>query len=78
MTNHELRSLEELYCYTYDEKSRYISHLKEELRKDGYISDDRVKKTFYLKKILKIVNFIKKQKYGIIIKLTIQKRKRRL
>jgi len=47
---HELRILEELYYYTYDEESRYISHLKEELRKDGYIRDDKVIKTFALKK----------------------------
>lgn len=47
---HELRVLEELYYYTFDENSRYISHLKEELRKDGYIRDDRVIKTFALKK----------------------------
>ena len=47
---HELRVLEELYYYTYDEESRYISHLKEELRKDGYIRDDKVIKTFSLKK----------------------------
>ena len=48
--NHELRILEELFYYTYDEESRYISHLKEELRKDGYIRDDKVIKTFKLKK----------------------------
>ena len=39
-----------MYYYTYDEESRYISHLKEELRKDGYIRDDKVIKTFALKK----------------------------
>lgn len=48
--NHELRILEELYYYTYDEESRYISHLKAELRKDGYISDNKFVKTFSLKK----------------------------
>lgn len=47
---HELRVIEELFYYTYDEESRYISHLKEELRKDGYIKDDKVIKTFSLKK----------------------------
>ena len=31
--NHELRVLEELYYYTYDEESKYISHLKKELKK---------------------------------------------
>jgi len=45
----ELRILEELFYYTYDEESRYISHLKEELRKDGYVRDDKIVKTFKLK-----------------------------
>jgi type III restriction enzyme len=45
----ELRVLEELYYYTYDEESRYISHLKEELKKDGYIRDDKIIKTFRIK-----------------------------
>lgn len=45
----ELRVLEELYYYTYDEESRYISHLKNELRKDGYINDGKVVKQFSLK-----------------------------
>ena len=47
--DHELRILEELYYYTYDEDSRYISHLKGELKKDGYIIDDRIVKTFNVK-----------------------------
>lgn len=47
---HELRALEELYYYTYDEDSRYISHLKAELKRDGYISDEKTIKTFALKK----------------------------
>lgn len=47
--NHELRILEELFYHTYDEESRYISHLKDELRKDGYIRDDRKKITFDIK-----------------------------
>ncbi|QKY71363.1 DEAD/DEAH box helicase family protein [Lentibacillus sp. CBA3610] len=47
--DNELRVLEELYYYTYDEDSRYISHLKEELRKDGYIKDNKVEKRFNLK-----------------------------
>ena len=48
---HDLRVLEELYYYTYDEESRYISHLKKELRKDGMIAekDDKIVKTFSLK-----------------------------
>lgn len=58
----ELRILEELYYYTYDEESRYISHLKEELKKDGYIRDDRVVKTFALKKSFKDSNFYKESK----------------
>lgn len=48
--NHELRVLEELYYYTYDEESRYISHLKNELKKDGYIRDDKIIKKFSIKK----------------------------
>lgn len=48
---HELRILEELFYYTHDEQSRYISELKNELRKDGYLSekDDKVLVTFKLK-----------------------------
>jgi type III restriction enzyme len=60
--NHELRVLEELYYYTYDEKSRYISHLKSELKKDGYIRDDKVVKTFSLKKDFRESDFYKKTK----------------
>jgi type III restriction enzyme len=59
---HELRILEELYYYTYDEESRYISHLKEELRKDGYIRDDKVIKTFALKKDFQDSKFYKETK----------------
>lgn len=50
LTN-ELRILEELFYYTYDEESRYISHLKTELKKDGYIQDDKVQKTFKIKSV---------------------------
>ena len=49
---HELRILEELFYYTHDEQSRYISELKNELRKDGYLpekGDDKVLATFKLK-----------------------------
>jgi type III restriction enzyme len=46
----EMRILEELFYYTYDEESRYISHLKNELKKDGYIRDDKIIKTFRIKK----------------------------
>ncbi|MFW6025892.1 MAG: DEAD/DEAH box helicase family protein [Candidatus Woesearchaeota archaeon] len=56
---HELRILEELFYYTYDEKSRYISHLKNELRKDGYILDDKIKKTFKIKDDFKKTDFYK-------------------
>ena len=48
LTN-ELRVLEELYYYTYDEESRYISHIKAELRKDGYLKDSKVIKPLRLK-----------------------------
>ncbi|MGB4382675.1 MAG: hypothetical protein WBI87_05330, partial [Bacteroidales bacterium] len=60
--NHELRVLEELYYYTYDEESRYISHLKEELKKDGYIRDDKVVKTFAFKKEFQESDFYKNTK----------------
>jgi type III restriction enzyme len=60
--NHELRVLEELYYYTYDEESRYISHLKEELRDDGYIRDDKVIKTFALKQNFQNSEFYNKTK----------------
>ncbi|MEK5521100.1 DEAD/DEAH box helicase family protein [Heyndrickxia sp. FSL W8-0423] len=56
----ELRVLEELYYYTYDEDSRYISHLKEELRKEGYISDNKVEKKFDLKEEFRDKPFYKK------------------
>ena len=49
---HELRVLEELFYYTHDERSRYISDLKAELRKDGFIPEnnsDKVLATFKLK-----------------------------
>ena len=59
---HELRVLEELHYYTYDEKSRYISQLKEELRKEGYIRDDRIVKVYELKEGFKESNFYKKTK----------------
>jgi len=59
---HELRILEELYYYTYDEESRYISHLKEELRKDGYIRDNKVIKKFALKKDFQDSNFFRETK----------------
>lgn len=59
---HELRVIEELYYYTYDEESRYISHLKEELRKDGYIRDDKIIKTFALKKDFRDSKFYQETK----------------
>lgn len=59
---HELRVLEELYYYTYDEESRYISHLKDELRKDGYIRDNKVIKTFALKKDFQESKFYRETK----------------
>ena len=60
--NNELRILEELFYYTYDEDSRYISHLKQELRKDGYIRDDKIIKTFALKKEFQDSDFYKNVK----------------
>jgi len=58
----ELRILEELFYYTYDEDSKYISHLKQELKRDGYIRDNRITKTFDLKKEFKESNFYKNTK----------------
>ena len=58
----ELRILEELYYYTYDEESRYISHLKEELKKDGYINDDKIIKEFSLRKEFQETDFYKNTK----------------
>ena len=55
--NHELRVLEELYYHTYDEDSKYISHLKTELKKDGYIRDDKIVKKFSLKNQFKESDF---------------------
>lgn len=48
---HELKILEELFYYTFDEQSRYISELKNELRKDGYIPEntDKIKVRFAIK-----------------------------
>ncbi|MDK4651193.1 DEAD/DEAH box helicase family protein [Kingella kingae] len=37
---HELRMLEELFYYTHDEQSRYISELKAELRKDVFLPEN--------------------------------------
>ena len=58
----ELRMLEELFYYTYDEDSRYISHLKAELKKDGYITDDREVKTFALKEAFQQCDLFKDTK----------------
>lgn len=60
--NHELRVLEEMNYYTYDEESRYISHLKKELRKEGYINDKKIEKTFQLKDNFKGETFYKTKK----------------
>lgn len=60
--DNELRILEELYYHTFDEQSRYISHLKAELKKDGYIKDERVMKKFALKDEFTKTDFYKKVK----------------
>ena len=57
--DNKMRILEELFYYTFDEKSRYISHLKEELKKDGYISDDKITHKFKLKDEFKNTMFYK-------------------
>ncbi len=63
----ELRALEELYYYTYDDpndkaKHNYIIELKAELRKDGYIDDGKIVKTFDFKKGFKALPFYKRVK----------------
>lgn len=57
--NNELRILEELFYYTYDEESRYISHLKKELKEDGYITDTKIIKKFDLKEDFRKSDFFK-------------------
>ena len=57
--DHELRVLEELHYYTYDEESRYLSHIKAELRKEGYIRDGRVIRAYELKESFKESDFYK-------------------
>lgn len=58
---HELRVLEELYFHSTSDH-RYIYELKRELKKDGYIKDDRVFKTFNLKKEFQENDFYKNVK----------------
>ena len=58
-TTHELRVLEELYYYAYDENAKYISHLSQELKKDGYITDDKEAKEFAIKPEFKETDFYK-------------------
>ena len=58
---HELRVLEELFFYSTSDH-RYIDELKRELKKDGYIRDDKVIKTFALKKDFQDSKFYKETK----------------
>ena len=58
---HELRVLEELYFYSTSDH-RYIDELKRELKKDGYIRDDRIIKTFGLKLEFKNSDFYQNTK----------------
>jgi type III restriction enzyme len=60
--NNELRILEELFYYTYDERSRYIAHLKDELRKEGYINDKKVKIEFKIKEDFQDKEFLENYK----------------
>jgi len=59
--DNELRVLEELYFYSTSDH-RYIDELKRELKKDGYIRDDKVIKTFSLKKDFQDSLFYKETK----------------
>ena len=56
--DNELRILEEFYYFTYDEESRYISELKTELVREGYIKEKNELINFQLKN-----SFTKKQFY---------------
>ena len=47
--DNELRILEEFYYFTYDEQSRYISELKAELVREGYIKEKNELINFQLK-----------------------------
>ena len=47
--DNELRILEEFYYFTYDEESRYISELKAELVREGYIKEKNELINFQLK-----------------------------
>lgn len=57
----ELRILEELCFYSTNEH-HYIDELKRELKKDGYVRDDRTIKTFDLKPEFKASEFYQKVK----------------
>lgn len=60
--NNELRILEELFYHTHDEESRYISHLKAELQKDGYTDDGKEIVEFDIKEDFKNTHFYKNVK----------------
>jgi type III restriction enzyme len=59
--HHELRALEELYFHSTNE-SRYLDELKRELKKEGFLEDNKVIKTFDLKSKFKNSDFFKKTK----------------
>ncbi|RLG36991.1 MAG: type III restriction endonuclease [Thermoproteota archaeon] len=59
--DHELRFLEELFFYSTSEH-RYIDELKRALKEDGFIRDDRIRKTFRIKDSFKKSGFYKSTK----------------
>lgn len=59
---HPLRILEEINYYTYNEHSRYITDLKGELSKHGYIDERKEKREFYIKDKIKETDFYKNTK----------------
>ena len=64
--DNELRCLEELFYFTYDEESRYISELKKELKKDGYIKEEDTEVVeFDIKQSFKEKDFYKDTKVWI-------------
>lgn len=73
---HELRLLEELNYYTYDEDSKYISELKKELIRDGYIKDNKIIKKYDLKDEFRKSEFYKNCVLWYNEKLLNEQRKR--
>lgn len=59
--DNEMRVLEELYYHS-DSDHRYIDELKRELKKEGFIDDNKIEKTFKIKKDFAKSSFYKNVK----------------